>query len=367
MTTTFTVFSLGNLPIWDPAEGNQFLSTTNVNAALGTYGSAGDPLYDSRQTFSEAGNGFGGGDPDTYDLDNNVSNDQFSIDGGPPQTFDASMIYNAVITYNDGTTANITAVVFQDTNGNTYWAPEFEANADQDAIDERAIVSIELVSPIYSNGFGTGYSMFGEREESDPLCFAGGAMIACPDGPRPIEDLSVGDLVLTMDNGAQPVRWIGRRTMAAIGKFAPIRISAGVLGAQETLEVSPQHRILLEGPEVELQFACPQVFAAATHLIDGDGVSVRQGGEVEYFHLLFDEHQIVWANGVASESLLLGKIGMSTLDDASVAEIQTVFPDLDVTSGPGFKVARPVLRSFEASLLATRSSVEQSRNYIKAA
>ncbi len=367
MATSFTVFSLGSLPIWDTVEGNQTLATGNVNAALGTYGSAGDPLYDSRQTFAEAGAGFGGGDANTYDLNNNNSNDQFSIDGGPPQTFDASMIFNAVITYNDGTTANITAVVFQDTNGNTYWAPEFEENADQDAIEESAIQSIQLVSPIYANGFNTGYSLTGIRVDSNPLCFARGAMIACPDGPRAIENLQAGDLVLTMDNGAQPIRWIGRRTMAAIGKFAPVRIRAGVLGAQETLEVSPQHRILLQGAEVELQFACPQVFAAATHLVDGDGVSVREGGEVEYFHLLFDEHQIVWANGVASESLFLGKTGMASLDDDSIAEIQTMFPELDLASGQGYESARPVLKSFEASLLVTQPAAKKPDTLVEAA
>ncbi|MEW2915886.1 Hint domain-containing protein [Ruegeria sp. ANG10] len=358
MPTAFTVFSLGNQQIWDTAEGNQTLSTGAVNSSLGTYGSAGNPLFDSRQTFAEAGSGFSGGDSTAYDLDNNVSNDQFSIDGGSPQSFDAAMQFDAVITYTDGSTVSITAVVFQDTNGNTYWAPEFQDNADQDAIDASAIESIQLVSPIYANGFNTGYSLFGDRADSDPLCFVRGALIACPDGPRPIESLKAGDQVLTMDSGAQPIRWIGRRTMAAIGKFAPIRIRAGVLGAEDTFEVSPQHRLLLQGADIELQFASPQVLAAAKYLVDGDGISVRIGGEVEYFHLLFDDHQIVWANGVASESLLLGKAGTATLDEEDVSEIQTLFPELDLPSGRGLEAARPVLRSYEASLMAAGRSTE---------
>ncbi|CUJ96986.1 hypothetical protein RUE5091_01738 [Ruegeria denitrificans] len=367
MATTFTVFTLGNQQIWDTVEGNQTLSTGAVNSSLGTYGSATSPLFDSRQTFGPGGTGFSGGDSTAYDLDNNASNDQFSIDGGPAQSFDAAMQFNAVITYTDGSTVNITAVVFQDSNGNTYWAPEFEGNADQDAIDASAIQSLQLVSPIYANGFNTGYSLFGERADSDPLCFAQGAMIACPDGPRPIESLQVGDQVLTMDSGAQPIRWIGRRTMAAIGKFAPIRIQAGVLGAVETFEVSPQHRLLLQGAEVELQFASPQVFAAAKHLVDGHGISVRTGGEVEYFHLLFDDHQIIWANGVASESLLLGKAGIATLDEESVMEIQTLFPEIDVTSGQGHHSARPILKSFEATLLAAQRVSAHTKLFAKAA
>lgn len=351
MTTTFTVFSLGNLPVWDTVEGNQTLATGNVDASLGNYGSTADPLFDSRVTLSSAGNGFSGGDPDTYDLDNNVSNDQFSIDGGPPQTFDAAMVFDAVITYRNGSTANISAVVFQDSAGNTYWAPELDDNDDQMAIEFRIITSLELVTPIYANGVNTGYGLIAEREESNPLCFCRGAMIACPDGPRPIESLQSGDWVLTMDNGAQQIRWIGSRRMAALGKFAPIRIRAGILGAQADLEVSPQHRVLLQGSEVERLFAEDQVLAAVKHLVDGDAITIREGGEVEYFHILFDDHQVVWANGVATESLFLGQVGTALLDAGSLEEIRTLFPELEVPEGTRQKLARPALKSYEASLL----------------
>ncbi len=189
--TTFTVFSLGTQPIWDPTEGDQNLSVTAVNQTLGEYGSAGNPLFNATQTLSPAGNGFSGGSSTSYDLDNTVTNDQFSIDGGPPQTMDAAMVVDAVVTYKNGDTATIMAVIFQDANGATYWAPEITANADHDAIEAAAIQSLELVSPIYAQGAqGRGYGLTANRQVSDLICFAAGAGISCPSGERPVETLA---------------------------------------------------------------------------------------------------------------------------------------------------------------------------------
>lgn len=351
MATTFKVFSLGNLPIWDTQEGNTTVLTSAVNASLGTYGSAGNKLADNIHTFSPAGNGFSGGASDAYDIDNNISNDQFRIDGGTLRTFDASVGFNATITYTDGTTANISAVVFQDTNGNTYWAPEITRNADQAAIEAKPIQSLTLNSPIYSNNnTGAGYLLAADRADSQPICFTPGTRIICPEGERLVEELRVGDLVMTMDHGLQPIRWIGRQTRAAIGRLAPIRISEGTLGAERDLEVSPQHRILLTGPDAELLFGESEVLVAAKHLVDGDGITIRQGGEVEYIHLLFDYHEIIWADGVQAESLFLGETGQASLDAESRAEIDTLFPELGALSPNRHKAARLVLKAHEAAL-----------------
>lgn len=355
MATTFTVFSLGQLPIWDPTEGNSTLATGAVNAALGTYGSTANPLFGERVTFAPAGNGFAGGSPLSYDLDNAVSNDQFSIDGGPEQTFDASMTFNATITYLDGTTAQITAVVFQDSAGNTYWAPELENNADQAAIEAKAIRSLQLTSPIYANGSNTGYGLTADRFDSQPLCFTAGTLIDCPGGPRDIDELGVGDLVMTRDHGPQPIRWIGQRRFAAIGRMAPIRIKAGVLNATRDLELSPQHRVLIADAMADLLFGEPEVFAAAKSLVDDDRISVRVGGEVAYIHLLCDQHEIITANGVAAETLFLGEITTQTLDPASIAEIDAIFPGRRDTVLPQHRMARPVLKHYEAALWAAQA------------
>lgn len=338
MPTSFTVFSLGQLAIWDTAEGNTTLATGAVNAALGTYGSASDPLFDDRQEFAPAGTGFGGGTATAYDLDNNVSNDQFSIDGGAAQSFDASMVFNATITYVDGSTATITAVVFQDTDGNTYWAPEFADNADQAAIEAQAIQSLELVSPIYANGStNQGYQLNADRQDSMPLCFSQGTLISCPDIDRAIEDLAVGDLVSTRDHGPVAIRWIGRRKygrseLNSNAKLLPVRILAGALGdgsPRRDLLVSRQHRILVQSKIAMRMFGEPEVLIPAIKLIEVPGIFIDEAIKVvEYFHLLFDQHEVVYAEGISAESLFTGPEALKSVSSEAQKEILTIFPEL---------------------------------------
>ncbi len=76
-------------------------------------------------------------------------------------------------------------------------------------------------------------------------CFTQGTLIETPQGPRAIEDIAPGDLVLTLDNGPQPVRWAGQRRVDGRGAFAPIRFEAGAIDNDTALLVSPQHRMLL--------------------------------------------------------------------------------------------------------------------------
>ena len=352
MPTTFIVFSLGQLPIWDTVEGNTTVATGNVNAALGTYGSTATPLFQSRVVFAPAGNGFAGGSTTSYDIDNNVSNDQFSIDGGAPQTFDVSMTFNAVITYTNGTTATITAVVFQDVNGNTYWGPEFTNNTDQAAIEALPIRSLQLVSPIYSGGnTGQGYSLTANRVDSMPLCFASGTLIACPDGPRRIEEVRVGDLVNTCDHGPQKVRWIGKRNLTvadfdADPRRRPVRCVAGSFGGglpKRDLVVSRQHRILVNSKIAARIAGTPEVLVPAIKLTALPGIFVDEEAQgVTYIHLLFDQHELVMAEGVLSESLFTGPEALKSVSEDARAEIFDLFPELqdaDHTPEP----ARPVL------------------------
>ncbi|MFZ7093079.1 Hint domain-containing protein [Primorskyibacter sp. 2E233] len=145
MSTTFDVFFLGNIADLDPTEGNS--AAENAGTIVGsTFGSAGDPLYDHIQSLSPGTAGFSGGNTSGYDTDNLVTNDQFRIDGGADQTFDSTVIYNATITYFDGTTATITATLIQDTAGNLYLLPETAAGAEQDALEAASIRSLTLDS-----------------------------------------------------------------------------------------------------------------------------------------------------------------------------------------------------------------------------
>lgn len=136
------------------------------------------------------------------------------------------------------------------------------------------------------------------------VSFAKGTRITMATGEqKPIEDMQIGDMVLTRDAGAQPVRWIGLATVRAAGDFAPIRIRAGTLANHADLLVSPDHRILVYQREDRIGAGQSEVMIKVRHLINGDSVVQESGGFVDYYQLLFDDHQILYAEGLASESL----------------------------------------------------------------
>ncbi len=154
MATTFDVLFLGTLPLIDTVQGNEIAE--NAAGLLGSYGTVANPLSENVQTLSA--NFLGFDDNATYDTDNRdflgliAEYDSFRINGGTAQNFDALSVYDATITYFDGTTATISAVVFQDVNGNTYLAPELSLNADQAALTAKPITSLSLNSVLNDNG-----------------------------------------------------------------------------------------------------------------------------------------------------------------------------------------------------------------------
>ncbi len=185
------------------------------------------------------------------------------------------------------------------------------------------------------------------------ICFTPGTRIATPQGARTIETLRVGDMVVTRDHGLQPIRWFQSRRVPAIGRFAPVRIRPGVVTGLDTdLVVSPQHRMLFKGYRAELLFGESEVLVSARHLIDGKDVTQVEGGEVTYIHMLFDEHEIVYANGAATESFHPGDVGLSAVTVTARDELFGLFPDLRSMPTAYGCTARRVLKAHEAALLA---------------
>lgn len=370
MARNFDVISLGVLPLIDTVEGNQNVSQNAVNSWLGTYGSEADPLFN--QVLTVTGGNFSGGDPTSYDLDNDISSESFSIEGLGAQTHDATMLFNATLTYKDGTTAQISAVVFQDTNGNTFLAPELSENADQAALTDKAIVSLSLDSPIYAFGRqGQAYSLTGERVFADFVCFASGVMILCEDGERPVETLEVGDHVRTLAGEDKPIRWIGRRRLDAEDLaqnpwLRPIRIRRGALGdgaPSRDLLVSPQHRIFLRSPIVERMTDADGCLTPAKHLLDLPGVEVAEDvTEVEYHHILLDEHEVLVADGAAAESLLAGPQALKTLSPEARREIAALLPG-HLEAGGAPAPAYPLLSRRRAARLVARHRKNQRPVY----
>ena len=182
----------------------------------------------------------------------------------------------------------------------------------------------------YRNALNQDVTVNFSQIESVVVCFAAGTMIDTADGERPINALMVGDLVRTADHDYQPIRWIGSSKVAATGSVAPILIKAGALGNTRDLKVSPQHRLLLGGWEAEILFGDAEVLVAAKHLVNDSTILRVEGGEVEYFQMLFDTHEIVFAEGAPSESFHAGEVGYGALAEEARAEILTLFPELQM-------------------------------------
>ncbi|PPB80720.1 Hint domain-containing protein [Albidovulum inexpectatum] len=190
-------------------------------------------------------------------------------------------------------------------------------------------------------------------------CFTPGTRIATPDGPRPVETLRAGDLVLTLDHGPCPVRLALRTRLSAAQlraapHFTPVVIPRGSMGnglPERDLIVSPHHRMLLRGPLCDLLFSAPEVLAAAAHLPWARPQDPIQA--VEYIHLLFDRHEILLAEGAATESLLLAPMICDRAPPAMRAGLRAAIPDLGQPGGtPWQKAARPILRRWEVAALS---------------
>ena len=171
----------------------------------------------------------------------------------------------------------------------------------------------------------------------DVTCFARGTRIETPRGPVAVEDLRAGDLVLTRDRGAQPLRWVGSSrvdggTLASTPRLRPIRIRAGALrqhAPAQDLLVSPQHRILVRSKIAQRMFGAAEVLVAAKQLVLLDGIDVAEDlAEIEYFHLLFDRHEVVISNGAETESLYTGPQALRSVGPAARQEILDLFPQL---------------------------------------
>lgn len=184
------------------------------------------------------------------------------------------------------------------------------------------------------------------------ICFTPGAMILTPRGARPIETLRAGDLVITRDNGAQPIRWLGQRTVPGLERFAPVRLAAGALDGQtDALTVSPQHRFLFSGYRAELLFGTSEVLVSAKHLVNGLNIRQDACAAVTYLHMMFDQHEVIYANGTATESFHAGDVGVSALSDEARDEMFAIFPELRSNIGGYGDTARTCLKAHEARLI----------------
>ncbi|SMP35092.1 Hint domain-containing protein [Shimia sagamensis] len=207
-------------------------------------------------------------------------------------------------------------------------------------------------------------SSLGE-DENLSSCFTSGTQILTPIGELPIEDLEVGDSVITRDNGTIDICWIGRKNLTAEDlelnpHLYPILIEesslANYLPDRDTW-VSPQHRILFSCADAPLLFEEPEVLVEARHLTQLKGVRRAACDQVTYIYLMFERHELVLSNGLWSESLQPCLQSLGCMDDHQRTEVLELFPDL--AADPSLSKYSSNYRSlnkFETDLLLTQGT-----------
>lgn len=222
--------------------------------------------------------------------------------------------------------------------------PSFENSTSQNAAVAGIAPAEKAASPI----------------ENVVPCFTPGTVIATPAGEKRVEDLVVGDRVLTRDNGLQEIRWIGacRLTAEDLKKapgMRPVLIRSGALdhGLPEAdILVSPWHNILIQNDKAARFFEESEVLSAAGHLTGLDGVEVMDVASVTYIHFMFDQHQVVLSNGFWTESFRPEEKVIHGLGTRQRRQIFELFPDLRNAEGrKAYQTARRALSEAESRLL----------------
>ena len=236
-------------------------------------------------------------------------------DRGDGHTFDQ---LDVTAMTSDGGTTPVTAwdVVVTDTNGNgTGDAILTFPGGESITLEGVAPSQVDTIPELFSIGIP---------------CFTPGAMIITDKGERPVEDIRPGDKVLTADNGFQPVRWVGSRTLraeelAAQPELKPVVIRKGAFGNARKMRVSPQHGFVMKTDTGERLIRAKH----AAELYGGQIARLDKAcEEVTYVHIMFDRHEIVFAEGARTEAFYPGPQALKSIDRGAMTELLTLFPEL---------------------------------------
>jgi len=165
-----------------------------------------------------------------------------------------------------------------------------------------------------------------------------GANLRTPCGPRRVEFLRPGDLVVTRDNGLMPVRLIWTKTVtaaetAADPSLAPIVLrprAVGPMMPQKTLSVGSAHRLLIPGWRLldeEDGESCLVPARDIAGLNDSTFID-RAPDEVTFYNVVFDEHQVFAANGLPVESFLPCQETLRDAPNTARETLRKTFPDM---------------------------------------
>ncbi|MEL6684759.1 MAG: Hint domain-containing protein [Pseudomonadota bacterium] len=320
---SFLIFAADNLtnpqnPGFLPAEDSTFRSDL-VNGDQITWNGGGETAFVTVN------------DPTNASFDEAQSN----------QTLVNSVTFDG-ISYSPGQIVTPTyTIVFSGSDGNSYTMTSFNfsPNTNNEIPDavfwEGNIPPAGTVLTVTSEINPTGAN---SREFSDFVaCFCAGTMIQTDAGKRAVETLAKGDIII----GSQArqlslwrvfTRRFDTADLLANPKLRPVRIMAGALGGglpERDLWVSPQHRMLVRSRIAERMFGQAEALIAAIKLTELPGVFVDETAtEVTYFHLLFDRHEIIYAEAAPTESFYTGPEALKGVSRETRDEILAMFPEI---------------------------------------
>ncbi|WP_299547649.1 Hint domain-containing protein [uncultured Tateyamaria sp.] len=269
---------------------------------------------DNEFAASTGSNVNAGGDTSTFDYPPSSTLNLVvtsHADDDDPRLFEVGETYSLTFDGNGGTTLEDATVIRSDTLYSNKGAVVFEGtNPDGELVQIVWSPNFDLeqwYDDNSSSGQSPGFYTY-DRVDGDYsfACFAAGTLIDTYLGPKPVEQIVPGDLVPTKDGDVEPVLWVAASTVPGLGRAGPVTLDAGILGAKSPVVVSPQHRLLISDPRCDAHFGVPEVLVAAGHLVDGQQVRRESRKLVTYHHLLFERHEVICADGLYSESLLLG-------------------------------------------------------------
>ncbi len=190
-----------------------------------------------------------------------------------------------------------------------------------------------------------------------PVCYLRGTRICTPEGERRIEELKIGDPVVTLSGENKPIKWIGRQRFKKSSErwptdFEPIRISRFALEEgipHRALYVSPNHAIYIDG-----------VLIPAKYLVNGLNIMqcAPEGADIiEYLQIELFAHDVIYAEGATAETFWLRQQGGREPFD-NFAEYYRLYPKQDEIVYPPCAPYHPQPRRFERARRPLRNLLE---------